>query len=98
MIVFLNLFQNLNQKKTFPQTVSQVKNYPNIKARKLSNRVRETHTIIPHRDEKDSQQYVSKYYTQKVYVVSNNQPIQINITAKHIGISNDETAPDEAHI
>lgn len=36
--------------ENIPQTVSQVKNYPNVEARKLSNKVRETHAIIPHEE------------------------------------------------
>lgn len=32
--------------KKIPQIVSQVENYPNVEVRKLSNRVREMHTII----------------------------------------------------
>lgn len=39
-------FRIWTRKKKIPQIVSQVENYPNVEVRKLSNRVREMHTII----------------------------------------------------
>lgn len=93
MTVFLNLFQNLNQKKNVPQIVSQVKNYPNVEARKLSNKVREMHTIILMKtNEKDFQQYVNKllHHRRCMWYLTTN--------TNHHHNSNDETAPEEAHV
>lgn len=85
--------------KNIPQTFSQVKNYPNVEARKLSTIVREIHPIIPH--EKRWKGFLA-VWEQTLYHWRCMQYLTINQykspSQPCIGISNDETSPEEAHV